>query len=322
MDNQFFTIRNSEIRFFLILVATLLCLFILSFIFSLKVERKDRSVPTEIASASFPTVVLMAKAAYIYDVRTQTILFAKNENTRLSLASLTKIMSALVAEDLSPLYGTVTVSEEALRAEGDSGLYKDERWSLKDILDFSLLTSSNDGMRAVALSLGALSRANATPKEIINDFVREMNDKARELGLKNTYFWNETGLDESDVKGGAYGTARDMSVLLEYILVHYPLLFAATRETVATFRSLDNHLHVARNTNSTIAEIPGLVASKTGLTDTAGGNLVFVFDPELGRPIIVAILGSTGEGRFEDARTLVGAVMKYISNPAMAGQAN
>lgn len=322
MDNQFPTIRNSEIRFFLILIAILLCMFVISFIFSLKVERKDRSVPTEVASASFPRVVLGAKAVYVYDIRTKTVLFAKNENTRLSLASLTKIMSALVADDLSPLYGTVTVSEEALRTEGDSGLYKDERWSLKDILDFSLLTSSNDGMHAVALSLGALSRANATPKEIINDFVGEMNSKARKLGLKNTYFWNETGLDESNVKGGAYGTARDMSMLLEYILAHHPALFAATRETVTTFRSLDNHLHVANNTNDVIAEIPGLVASKTGFTDTAGGNLIFVFDPELGRPIIVSILGSSGEGRFEDARTLVGAVMEYISHPAMAGQAN
>ncbi|MDO8569677.1 MAG: hypothetical protein Q7R89_02810 [bacterium] len=314
MDDQFPTIRNSEIRFFLILGAALLFMLAVSFIFGLKIERGDKSVPTETASKLFPKVVLEAKAVYVYDIRTKTVLFAKNENTRLSLASLTKIMSALVAEDLSPLYGTVTVSEESLRAEGDSGLYRDEKWALKDLLDFSLLTSSNDGMRAVALSLGALSRADATSEEIINDFVGEMNNKARKLGLKNTYFWNETGLDESDVKGGAYGTAKDMSVLLEYILAHYPTLFAATKETVTTFRSLDNNLHVARNTNDTIFEIPGLIASKTGFTDTAGGNLIFVFDPELGRPIIVSVLGSTGKGRFEDARTLMSAVMDYIDN--------
>src|SRR3989344_5574907 len=314
MDNQFSTVRNSEIRFFLILTVILLCLFAISFILSSKVERKDRSVPTQSASSSFPPVMIEAKAAYVYDVRTQTVLFAKNENTRLSLASLTKIMSALVAGDLSPRYGTITVNEEALRAEGDSGFYKDERWTLEDILDFSLLTSSNDGMRAVALSFGALSRANATSEEIINDFIGEMNNKARELGLKNTYFWNETGLDESDVKGGAYGTARDMSALFEYILKHHPELFLATKETVTTFRSLDNRLHIARNTNNAIAEITGLVASKTGFTNTAGGNLIFVFDPELGRPIIISILGSTGEGRFEDARMLTNAVMDYIDN--------
>ena len=314
MDNQFSTVRNSEIRFFLILTVILLCLFAISFILSSKVERKDRSVPTQSASSSFPPVMIEAKAAYVYDVRTQTVLFAKNENTRLSLASLTKIMSALVAEDLSPRYGTITVNDEALRAEGDSGFYKDERWTLKDILDFSLLTSSNDGMRAVALSLGALERADVDSEEIINDFVGEMNDKARELGLKNTYFWNETGLDESEMKGGAYGTAKDMSMLLEYILAHYPAFFDATQEVTTTFQSLDNHLHVAKNTNNVITEIPGLMASKTGFTDTAGGNLAFVFDPELGRPIVVVILGSTGEGRFEDARVLVDAVMKSISN--------
>ena len=314
MDNQFSTVRNSEIRFFLILTVILLCLFAISFILSSKVERKDRSVPTQSASSSFPPVMIEAKAAYVYDVRTQTVLFAKNENTRLSLASLTKIMSALVAGDLSPRYGTITVNEEALRAEGDSGFYKDERWTLEDILDFSLLTSSNDGMRAVALSLGALERADVDSEEIINDFVGEMNDKARELGLKNTYFWNETGLDESEMKGGAYGTAKDMSTLLEYILAHYPAFFDATKEATTTFQSLDNYLHVAQNTNNVIAEIPGIMASKTGFTDTAGGNLAFVFDPELGRPIVVVILGSTGEGRFEDARILVDAVMKSISN--------
>ena len=314
MDNQFSTVRNSEIRFFLILTVILLCLFAISFILSSKVERKDRSVPTQSASSSFPPVMIEAKAAYVYDVRTQTVLFAKNENTRLSLASLTKIMSALVAGDLSPRYGTITVNEEALRAEGDSGFYKDERWTLEDILDFSLLTSSNDGMRAVALSLGALERADVDSEEIINDFVGEMNDKARELGLKNTYFWNETGLDESEMKGGAYGTAKDMSTLLEYILAHYPAFFGATKEATTTFQSLDNYLHVAQNTNNVIAEIPGIMASKTGFTDTAGGNLAFVFDPELGRPIVVVILGSTGEGRFEDARILVDAVMKSISN--------
>ena len=314
MDNQFFTIHHSEIRFFLILSAVLAFLLTVSFILGLGVERRDRSVPSETASQQFPTVVLEAKAAYVYDSRTKTVLFAKNENTPLPLASLTKIMSALVAEDLSPLYGIVTVSEEALKAEGDSGFFRDEKWTLKDILDFSLLSSSNDGMRAVALSLGALSKAGASSEEIIGDFVGEMNRKARELGLKNTYFWNETGLDESDIKGGAYGSARDMSVLSEYILTHRPLMFEATRRNVTVFQSLDNRLHVATNTNTIITEIPGLVASKTGLTDTAGGNLIIVFDPELGRPIIVSILGSTESGRFRDARTLLAAIMEYIGN--------
>ena len=312
MDNQSTITEGPEIRLVVILITAILLLLIASFIFD--IGKRDVPTSSGIASKAFPEVTIVARAAYVYDIRTQTVLFAKNEDTRLSLASLTKVMSALVAEDLNPLYSTITVNGEALRAEGDSGLYQDEKWSQRDILDFSLITSSNDGMRAVALALGAISRSNATSEEIIADFVREMNLKAGELGLKNTYFWNETGLDESDVKGGAYGTARDMNTLFEYILKNKPELITATKESSAAFSSLDNHLHTAKNTNSIINKIPGLLASKTGSTETAGGNLIIIFDPELGRPIIVSVLGSTEKGRFEDAEILIDAVMRYIEN--------
>jgi len=314
MNNQTPITQNYEIRFFAILATVLLFLFIISLIFNPKTQKRDTPILSESASQPFSAIAINAKAVYIYDIRTDTVLFAKNENSRLSLASLAKIMSSLVAEDLGPLSSIITISGEALQATGDGGLYRDEKWFLEDILDFSLLTSSNDGIRAVALTLGALSRVNASTEEIINDFVGEMNRKDSELGLKNTYYWNETGLDESATKGGAYGTAKDMSTLLEYVLINKPELMAATGEVKASFSSINNYLHVAKNTNGIANEIPGLIASKTGFTDTAGGNLVFIFDPELGRPIIVSILGSTEKGRFEDAQKLVKAIMEYISN--------
>ncbi|MEK7176752.1 MAG: serine hydrolase [Patescibacteria group bacterium] len=312
MDDQNTITEGPEIRLFIILLCALLLLFVASFIFD--IGKRDASTSSGVASKAFPEVNISARAAYVYDIRKEIVLYAKNEDTRLSLASLTKVMTALVAEDLNPLHSTVTINTEALRAEGDSGLYKDEKWSLKDILDFSLISSSNDGMRAVALALGAISRSNATTEEIITDFVREMNMKASELGLKNTYFWNETGLDESDVKGGAYGTAKDMSMLFEYILKNKPELIEATKESVESFSSLDRRTHTAKNTNIITSKIPGLLASKTGSTDTAGGNLIIIFDPELGRPIIVSVLGSTEEGRFKDVEILVNATMKYIEN--------
>ena len=321
MNNQIFSTRDSEIKLFVILAIVLTLLLLTSFIFGSKAQRKDNSVPTETASRSFEQIAIKAKAVYVYDVRTKSVLFTKNENTRLPLASLTKIMAAVVAQDINPLYSVIMVGDEALLTEGDNGLMEGERWSLKNLLDFSMVSSSNDGMHAVALSLGALSRAGASSEEIINDFVGEMNRKAGKLGLKNTYFWNETGLDlpaskvgEADIKGGAYGTAKDMSVLMEHALINYPEMFDATTQRTATLWSLDNRSHVARNTNHIVDEIPGLLASKTGLTDTAGGNLIFAFDPELGRPIIVSVLGSTETGRFTDARVLVKAIMEHIKN--------
>ncbi len=313
MINPPFNNKDSAIKFFVVLFLALSLLMVISFVLGSKVERKDFSTPTETASKPFPSVTLKAKAAYVYDARTKTVLYAKNENTRMPLASLTKVMTALVAQELSPEYSSVTVSKTALATEGDSGLRPGEKWSLKDLLDFSLVSSSNDGMSAVALSLGALQSASASDQEIIDDFVRSMNSKASELDLKNTYFWNETGLDESEYKGGAYGTARDMATLLQYIIKYYPELFEATREAETTIISCDDYKHVAKNTNVIAEEIPGLLASKTGFTSIAGGNLVFAFDPELGRPIIVTILGSTAEGRFEDAKKLINASLNYIN---------
>ncbi len=259
----------------------------------------------------FPEVILLAKSAYVYDLRTEQELFHKDADRRLPLASLTKLMSALVASGLSPGYGTVKVTSAALENYGDSGLSDGEKWSLNEILDYSLLTSSNDGIRAVALSLAAIDKVGSD-KEIIQSFVTAMNRKASELKLKNTYFWNETGLDESNIKGGAYGSARDISMLLATILSEHPGLLEATREPAAIFHSLNSKSHVGRNTNALVSEIPGILASKTGFTDIAGGNLVFAFDPEIGHPIVVTILGSTAEGRFEDARKLVEATMTYI----------
>jgi serine-type D-Ala-D-Ala carboxypeptidase (penicillin-binding protein 5/6) len=312
MFNQFFMSRESEIRFFFTLFLVLSLFLVTSYVLGSRVRRDEMSVPTKVAHV-FPQVELRAKSAYVYDARTQSVLYAKNEDQRLSLASLTKLMAALVAREISPRYGTVTVTSDALKVEGDSGLMANERWSLGDLLDFSLISSSNDGIRAVALSLGALESFGATEEEVVGDFVKAMNSKALELGLKNTYFWNETGLDESAVKGGGYGTAQDVARLLEYILSTQPDLLEATRAKEAVIVSIDNNAHVAKNTNQIASDTPGLIGSKTGYTDTAGGNLAFVFDPELGRPIIITVLGSTASGRFEDAKKLINATLQYIN---------
>ena len=304
----------QESKFFTIFGIALALFIVTSFIFSSTVKRDDVSVPSQVVSYPFESISLQAKSVYVYDARTKTVLFAHNENVRRPLASLTKLMSALVAQELSPSYGTVIVGQAALAAEGDSSLKEGERWSLKNLLDFSLVSSSNDGIRAVALALGAIRSSEASTSEIIKDFVFQMNRKAGELDLKNTYFWNETGLDESELKGGAYGTVKDMAALMEYIITYQPEMLEATRDTSGTFSSLDDLNHVAKNTNSLAGEIPGFLGSKTGFTSTAGGNLVLAFDPELGRPIIISILGSTEHGRFEDAWMLINATLRHISN--------
>ncbi len=299
--------KNSSV----ILVGSLLFLFIVFLSIGTGLEKPEDSKLQITNHKEFPQITLEAKSAYVYDLRSGETLFEKEADRRLPLASVTKLMSALVASSLSPGYSRVRVTSTALSTQGDSGLKPGEEWSLRELLDYSLLTSSNDGIRAVALSLASLER-EASDREIIESFVLAMNEKASELNLKNTYFWNETGLDESEVKGGAYGSARDVAQLLGYIVISKPDILSATREDETTLLSLDRESHRAKNTNVLVNEIPGVLASKTGFTDIAGGNLVFAFDPELGRPIVVVVLGSSAQGRFADARELIKATMEYI----------
>ncbi len=138
-----------------------------------------------------------------------------------------------------------------------------------------------------------------------------MNEKAEELGLKQTYFINETGLDNGALSGG-YGSAIDVSKLMEYLIENHSEILEATKYQEIEVDSLDK-THTAVNTNFDVDQIPGLIASKTGYTSMAGGNLVIAFDASIGRPIVVVVLGSSIEGRFTDVSKLVEASRSYVS---------
>ena len=306
--------NRFELRLFGTLGIILIVLIAFSFIAGNMVKREDESVPSMVVTNYFENLDLKAKAIYVYDVRTNKVLFSRNADTRMALASLTKVMTAVVAMDIAPEYSTVTVTQNALNLGGNSGLRVNEKWTLKNLLDFSLTSSSNDGAKAVALALGALNQTNATDTQAENDFINMMNVKADELNMKNTYYVNETGLDESTTKNGAYGTAKDMTTLFKYIIENKPQLLEATQQSTLTISSLDNIVHKVKNTDAIVADIPGIKASKTGFTDIAGGNLVVAFDPELGRPIIITVLGSTQTDRFTDVQKLVNATLQTIDS--------
>lgn len=262
----------------------------------------------------FENIVLEGKAAYVYDVHEQKTLFSLNEELQLPLASITKLMTVLTASDYIKKDETVTIGYDSLNVEGDNGLFAFEEWLAKDLFDFTLVVSSNDGATALASVAGGAKivrtgKVGDTPQGL---FVDEMNKLAQEIGLKQTYFINETGLDPNKQLSGSYGSARDTSKLLEYILINKPRLIEATAYSSIDFISESQFEHTATNTNNSIGSIPGLIASKTGFTDLAGGNLIIAFDAGINRPIIVSILGSSKEGRFIDVEKLVAASLRAI----------
>ena len=307
--------NKYEIRFFSALGAIVFILLAITFFVGRKVINNQVPAPIRIVVNPFDGIKLTAKSVYVLDARTGKMLYSKNDSERLPLASLAKVMTALVAATIAPPTSTIIITRTAVETAGDSGLQVGEKWSLKKLTDFSLTSSSNDGARAIALSLGSVGNLSDTAASTTeNDFIKEMNWEAKNIGMTESYYLNDSGLDQSVVQGGAYGTAKDMATLFDYILKNHPGLMEATREATFKVTSASGVVHTVKNTDAIVNTIPGLIASKTGYTDLAGGNLVIAFDPEIGRPIIISILGSTEVGRFEDMTKLVKASLESIQN--------
>jgi len=193
----------------------------------------------------FNDIVLEAKAVFVYDVLRQEVLYARNEETQLPLASLTKLMTVLVAQEILPEGATITITQESLALDGDSGLLRGERWHLEDLLGLTLLGSSNDGASAVASVAGSFK--SSFPGEWLKNketFVHLMNEKAKKIGLTQTYFINETGLDAGEYAGGGYGSAKDIVRLLEYSIEHVRSIIDVTRYATLEFLSLNNINHI------------------------------------------------------------------------------
>ena len=104
-----------------------------------------------------------------------------------------------------------------------------------------------------------------------------------------------------------------MARLFTYILQNHPEIFEATRTARFVTYSLDKISHTAVNTDAEINNIPGIIGSKTGYSDLAGGNLAIVYDASINYPIIVVVLGSTYDERFTDVLSLVKATNQTLS---------
>lgn len=276
----------------------------------------------------FSDISILAKSAFVWDVNEQRAVYAKNEKESLPLASVSKVMTALVALDKMSGAARIKISTDSIKQEGDSGLKSGEEWRIKDLIDFSLVSSSNDGIYAVANAVESLKTespdVNAASPAIAleirsgeemgrKNFIDLMNKKAKEIGLQQTYYLNETGLDASLKENGGYGSAEDMAKLFAYIIKNKPEVLEATAYDKVNFTSLGGLNYTALNTNEITGAIPNLMASKTGFTDMAGGNLVIAFDAGLMRPIVISVLSSTIDGRFEDVKKLVEATMEYVA---------
>lgn len=267
----------------------------------------------------FSEVEIAGKGALVYDINTNEILFEKNAYEALPLASITKVMTVIAAQDILPKESAITIDSRALATEGESGLLLGEVWNFKDLADLMLIVSSNDASTAIANAAGERLLRDRSAEGVQESpyalFLNQMNKKAVEIGMEDAYFENSSGLDlDSETRPSAVASAYDVTKLLTFALLEYPSILNHSRFGSYSVVSLNGRNFQAENTNQLIDSIPGLLASKTGYTTQAGGNLAVVVDAGLMRPVVIVVLGSSREGRFSDVEKLYDITKQYFQS--------
>jgi len=209
-----------------------------------------------------PSVYCSAEAAVL--IRSDgSVLYEKNADMRHSMASTTKIMTALIVIETLPPDMLVTVDDRAVGVEGSSMyLEKGESLTVRDLLYALMLQSANDAAAALAYECAGS----------IEDFAGMMNAKAEALGLENTHFTNPHGLDDPE----HYTTARSLARLTAYAVGD-----STFREIVSSVKyaySTSKKSGVFVNHNKLLCSLEGCVGVKTGYTKSTGRCLVSATD--------------------------------------------
>jgi len=219
---------------------------------------------------------LSASCAILVDARTGRVLFEKNSNEKRAIASITKLMTALVAiRSMPDLSQEVTVKRE-YTLDGGSSMYlkMGEKVTLETLLYGLLMVSGNDAALAIADFCGGG----------VENFVGWMNDWAAELGMDNTHFANPSGLPDDT----HYSTAADMAKLARAVMENEVLAKVVSTKTITIGgHSFSNH-------NKLLWQYEGCIGMKTGYTDAAGRTLVSCAE-RAGQRLIVVTLNAPND---------------------------
>ncbi|MEK9201028.1 MAG: D-alanyl-D-alanine carboxypeptidase family protein [Patescibacteria group bacterium] len=238
-------------------------------------------------SQNLPIPEVVAKSIFIIDPDSQTVLYQRNADERLYPASTTKMMTALVANEQFSHDQKITVTVAYPEGQ-DAGFMPGEVIDVENLLYALLVNSANDSAEILAENW----------PEGRPGFVNAMNQKAINLGLKNTFFKNPTGLDEE----GHYSSAADLARIAQELIRH-PYLGKIVSTEAAVVNTTDRSIyHPVTNINELLGHVPGVVGIKTGFTDLAGQSLVTLVDRDH-RRVLVVLLGSTD--RFADTKSLI-----------------
>jgi D-alanyl-D-alanine carboxypeptidase (penicillin-binding protein 5/6) len=252
--------------------------------------------PTPLPSVP-PPPAIGAQRAVVINPDTGGIYFSQNADVAWSMASTTKIMTALVAVTYGRLDQRITVGADAVALDGTgdsvAGLRMGEVFTLRELLYALLLPSGDDAAVAIADGVAG-SQAS---------FVLLMNSEAQQIGLAHTHFVNVHGLDAP----GHASSAADLAWLTARALEEPSIATVVATPTITLPVSTMHQQYTFTNTNDLLFSpvYPGILGVKTGYTAQAGYCLVFAAAGPYGRLIGVVMGESTYGGRFVDARALL-----------------
>ena len=285
---------NNNLLFFVVFFIALEAIFF--YINNYKIDQQNSLENYKLLQTQniLSKVPVQAKAVSVYNITKQEVLYGKDNEISMPLASLTKIMTIITVLNTYNPDDTISISQNAINQVGDYGLFANEKWKVGDLAKLTLIISANDG--AYALS------------ENIPNFLEKIDDKAKKIGAQKTLFLSPTGLDLPNGKASAFASAQDVNLMASFAYKDYPDIFSATTLPNIKVKSLSGFEHTVENTDTILKDIPNLLFSKTGFTNIAGGNLCIIFKNEAGDDIVITVLGSTFSGRFIDMQKLVKAV--------------
>lgn len=239
-------------------------------------------------SSNFTEISLQAASYFAIDGATGKILAFKEENQKLKIASLTKIMTALVTLKNSKLDDVVMVSGLYPLPEDNMGIINGEQITVGNLLHGLLIGSANDASIALANHIASNSE----------NFVSLMNQEVKNLGLTNTNFTNSTGFDYPD---GNYSTAKDLAKLVRFALNNETFKEIIKKQNYEA-KSTDNAFTHPISTTNQLLDNQLVFGVKTGKTNEAGECLISLAKQNENE-IITIVLGS--QDRFGETRALI-----------------
>ncbi len=317
--------KNKIIKIIFLCVA-LAVMISLCFVDANKSDNKKREGHSEVIATTGDAVTreelkLYAQSAVLMDADSGRVLYAKNADEVMAMASTTKIMTCIVALENGNLEDMVTASAYAAgMPKVKLYLREGEQYRLKDLLYSLMLESHNDSAVAIAEHVGGS----------VEEFAKMMNEKAAELGCENTYFITPNGLDAVNNETGEFHstTATELARIMAYCINESPKkeeFLEITRTPNYTFTNSEGRSYSCTNHNTLLTMMEGAVSGKTGFTNKAGYCYVGAVQRDE-RLFVVAVLAcgwpNNKSYKWSDCKTLFGYGFDTYDYKEISGEYN